>query len=84
MYRITVTTSFGLFHNGIEEYTGPVFPTIYSIGPWQEESVRPCGEYPANPNLGIISGVADQATLDAIEADPNYTVLSSDLIEEGI
>ena len=42
---------------------------------WQpEENLTP------EPNAFVVSGVCDQATLDAIEADSTYQILSSEEI----
>ncbi|MBW2637771.1 MAG: hypothetical protein JRC86_09670 [Deltaproteobacteria bacterium] len=39
----------------------------------------------SSPNACVVGGVCDQATLDAIEADPKYLVLSSEeIINETI
>lgn len=78
MFRVIVNTAWGK-NADVDDYPQVAIdhPTIVS----GTDLTGDCSNVTPTPNLGLWEVVCDQATLDAIEADPNYWIESADEVE---
>ncbi len=79
MYKYTVMTNWA-----VSETRHPQIADDHNIGGWEDITGQPIPNILPDPNIYMIYGECELAVLDAIEADPNYFVVSSEEIVEEI
>ena len=75
-YKITVLSPWVGNGGPMEDSFRPQFGDDYSYVSWAELSVRPCSEYCAAPNMGVIEATVDDIILATLEADSDYYIMT--------